>query len=166
MKRIILIGVIALMFQACGSCTVDVDDVVWERLPVRIGVLRDSLTPDIEEAIEKLNESLGDVYVIDNSNPQVVISCDYKMAEEKEIGRYNLTFSSDYAWSPVYFDTGYIVTRCDYEDHVTTLAHELYHTLGFVGHSEDPSCISHHEYRPIMGMCQEMIDNFNQKYGR
>jgi hypothetical protein len=143
--------------------------VFWKDLPVRIYIKDEHLKEAVTLATELLNDAFNEeVYTIaDRDNAELIISCVDKGDLAPLIGGgATIDVNASFIYSSK------ITIGCggyrDVELSRNTIAHELYHSLGFwtpgLGHSYNEHCISY----PLIGkagyVCKEMIEDFNQRY--
>jgi len=140
-----------ITLSSCGQASED--------LPMSIFIRDASLYSATEKAIEALESVFGDLFIITENEfeSRIQIECDKNgwLADMRYLG---------YAQ-----ESGLVLIDCTRSEKsiTSTTGHELWHMLGFWEHSEDASCLSSPSRRrdDIKDkICQEMIDEFYEKY--
>lgn len=160
MRRFLIL--VALLFSACASGR-------WESLPAEIYAEDHRLAGVLELSINYLNHELGtEVYVL-TDNPEAPIHVFLDKNGENIPDRKS--GHCDWSWdaSGLIRSVQIYTKQCETSDlSVALMIHELWHALGFSGHSDTTSCLSYEtSFHWLVNepLCDEMVEQFKEKYG-
>ncbi|NIQ92411.1 MAG: hypothetical protein GWN93_26900 [Deltaproteobacteria bacterium] len=173
MKKLFLIACIGISFMACG----DVEAPRWESLPQEIyvedGVIEKTnqdLSDLVQQGIDEMSKHFGSTFeVTDNQDAKIIAFCNNELLEDENIRAYayvNWNQKSGLIYS------GTIEVDCDADMpdsyYVYMIAHEMFHSLGFIDHYENPDCLNSITFtikKTIEDqICDDMVDDFYDRY--
>ncbi len=163
----------------CGSAS---DGVAWNTLPVEIEVATPELDICTHDAVDMLNASLGNVFVVGAQGAPIRVECDEEYFGEeipadtagvrRVVGMALRTVDETRLTSCV-VKVRYCPTSTNYcgQSRIEVVAHELFHCLGFSikDHALEAPCVFNAEQDysgdELLPVCSEMVELFNSRYG-